>query len=199
MTDNQHEENAQRILESAEKLFRIYGYHKTNVADIARDLGMSPANIYRFFRSKADIHEALAKRILGQNEDYARAIAAAPLSASERLTNYVLGMHQITVETLMDAEKVHEMVVVAMEQQWSVIEAYIERQVAIVETMIADGIAAGEFPQQDTVLAAKCFTSGTTALVHPQCVSQCPPRNNRPTPEETAAFLLRALRCAPDA
>lgn len=197
MTDSIHEENVLRILESAERLFRIYGYSKTNVSDIAKDLGMSPANIYRFFRSKSDIHEALARKILAQNDSIARQIAALELPAAERLHRYVITMHRVTVETLLDAEKVHEMVVIAMEQQWGVIEAYIERQCAIVEEIIRDGLNRGEFPPQDAHVSAKCFVSGMTALVHPQCVSQCPPGNNRATPEQAADFLLRALRCAP--
>ena len=38
-----------RILEVEEEHFRRVGYHKTSVADIACELGMSPANVYRFF------------------------------------------------------------------------------------------------------------------------------------------------------
>ena len=49
--DTSRQENVSRILDAAERLFKHYGYTKTNVADIARDLGMSPANIYRFFSS----------------------------------------------------------------------------------------------------------------------------------------------------
>jgi AcrR family transcriptional regulator len=41
-----------RILEAAEEQFRRVGYHRTSVADIAAQLGMSPANIYRFFPSR---------------------------------------------------------------------------------------------------------------------------------------------------
>ena len=40
------------ILATAERLFRDVGYLKTTVADIAKTLKMSPANIYRFFDSK---------------------------------------------------------------------------------------------------------------------------------------------------
>jgi AcrR family transcriptional regulator len=36
------QENITRILDAAERLFKHYGYSKTNVADIAKDLGMSP-------------------------------------------------------------------------------------------------------------------------------------------------------------
>ena len=43
------------IVATAERLFRALGYQKTTVADIARDLHMSSANIYRFFPSKAAV------------------------------------------------------------------------------------------------------------------------------------------------
>jgi AcrR family transcriptional regulator len=36
------------IVEVAERLFRQIGFQKTTVADIARELHMSPANVYRF-------------------------------------------------------------------------------------------------------------------------------------------------------
>ena len=46
----------------AERLFREIGYQKTTVADIAKVLRMSPANVYRFFNSKKAIHQAVARR-----------------------------------------------------------------------------------------------------------------------------------------
>ena len=52
-----------RILLVAERLFREIGYQKTTVADIAKVLKMSPANVYRFFDSKAAIHQGVALRI----------------------------------------------------------------------------------------------------------------------------------------
>src|SRR5262245_2184149 len=47
----------EKILVVAERLFRQMGYQKTTVADIAKELRMSPANVYRFFDSKKSIHE----------------------------------------------------------------------------------------------------------------------------------------------
>jgi AcrR family transcriptional regulator len=49
------EDMRERILVVAEEHFRRVGYGKTAVADIAGALGMSPANIYRFFSSKSAI------------------------------------------------------------------------------------------------------------------------------------------------
>ena len=46
----------ERILITTERLFREIGYQKTTVADIAKTLRMSPANVYRFFNSKRVDH-----------------------------------------------------------------------------------------------------------------------------------------------
>ena len=51
-TGTDSDEARARILEVAEEHFRRIGYHKTSVADIASELGMSPANVYRFFPSR---------------------------------------------------------------------------------------------------------------------------------------------------
>src|SRR6195952_5748814 len=74
-----------RILETAERLFREIGYQKTTVADIAKLLKMSPANVYRFFDSKKSINAAVARRLMGEVEDAARTIAGGGQSAAERL------------------------------------------------------------------------------------------------------------------
>lgn len=188
------QENVRRILDSAERLFRHYGYSKTTVADIARDLGMSPANIYRFFESKNEILQSLCSRMLGTGHELALQIAALPLSAEERLRRYVETEHRLTVETMMDAQKVHEMVVVAIEQNWDVIDRHIDRLTDVVQKIIEDGIAAGEFPQQDARVAARCFGASIALLSHPQLVAQCLCKENRASPQELTDFAIRALK-----
>jgi len=56
----------ERILVVAERLFRQIGYQKTTVADIAKELRMSPANVYRFFESKKAIHQSVARSLMGE-------------------------------------------------------------------------------------------------------------------------------------
>ena len=56
IAENTEADTRARILVVAEKLFREIGYQKTTVADIAKVLRMSPANVYRFFDSKKAIH-----------------------------------------------------------------------------------------------------------------------------------------------
>ncbi|TKT74757.1 TetR family transcriptional regulator [Aquamicrobium sp. LC103] len=192
--DTVRQENVERILEAAERLFRHYGYGKTTVADIARDLGMSPANIYRFFSSKEEIHQAICGRILGAGYDLIVAISKESGSASDRLRRCILAEHRMTLETMLDEQKVHEMVVVALERDWHVIDKYIDRINEVFAEIIRQGIDAGEFAEQDAAAAARCFGASTVILCHPQMVAQCLAKQNRATPDELVDFAIRALK-----
>lgn len=192
--DPVRQENIDRILEAAERLFRHYGYSKTTVADIARDLGMSSANVYRFFASKEQIHQAIAGRMLAASLALNRSIAALPLPAAERLRRCILEQHRITVETMLDEKKVHEMVIVAIERDWHVIDSYIDDLHVILAGIIEDGIEAGEFARQDARVAARCFGATSATLCHPQLVAQCLMKENRATPEQLVDFAIRALK-----
>ena len=193
--ETQRQDSVTRILDSAERLFRHYGYAKTNVADIAKDLGMSPANIYRFFASKVEIHQAICARLLSTVRQLAELILSQDdVSAEDRLRQWVHALHKITVETMMDQERVHEMVIVAMERDWHVVDAHIDRVNVIVADVIREGIADGEFPNQDPDSAARCFGAATALLCHPQMVAQCLAKPNRATPGELIEFAIRALK-----
>src|SRR6478752_116755 len=177
--DSTRQENVTRILDAAERLFRHYGYSKTTVADIARDLGMSPANVYRFFASKVDIHQAICGRMLAASYQQAFDICHLPVSASDRLGRFVRGQYQMTLETMLDQEKVHEMVIVAIERDWHVIEKHIDSIHALIADVIREGIASGEFADQDPEVASRCFGAATINLCHPQMVAQCLAKTNR--------------------
>lgn len=193
-SDLQRQDTYMRILDAAERLFRHYGYAKTTVADIAKDLGMSPANIYRFFTSKVEIHQAICGRMLQQSIALAEEAASMPGSAEERLRHYTLAHFKFTVDTMIDEHRVHEMVIVAIERDWSVIDHYIDTLQDIIARIIADGMASGEFPKGDAGASARAFGAATSALHHPQLVAQCINKPNRATPEELTDFAICALK-----
>lgn len=192
--DPRRVETSKRILDEAERLFRHYGYIKTTVADIARELGMSPANIYRFYASKTKIHEALAERMLAAREVALFEIAKMPIPAAERLRMFVVEEHKATIDQMLDQAKVHEMVAVAMEEHWSVIDRHLRRMTEILSGIIADGMKAGEFAMNDPMKAARCFKACVISVCHPGVVAQCCQDPEMVNPNELADFVLRALR-----
>src|ERR1700721_1237994 len=135
----------ERILVVAERLFRESGYQKTTVADIAKMLRMSPANVYRFFDSKKAIHEGVARSLMGGVEDAAQAIATGRGPVAIRLRELLTTIHRMNSERYVGDSKLHEMVEIAMEESWEVCVAHMERITETIGSVIADGAASGEF------------------------------------------------------
>ncbi len=190
-------ETRDKILAEAERLFRHYGYGKTTMADIAEACRMSPANLYRFFASKSALVEAICGQVCSEAEGRLLQIARADKSASRRLERLIQEVHHHTLENLLDHRKVHEMVVVAMEEQWHVIKAHLDRVCSYIEMIIKDGIASGEFKPQDSARAAKCVHSSMAFLCHPALVAQKLDDEQRTTPEEMARYAVASLKANP--
>jgi len=161
----------QRVVATAERLFRQYGYQKTTVADIAADLGMSPANVYRFFASKAAITEAVARKVTTEVVEQVRLATEEPgLSACERLRRLVAAMQRALTQRCLQDNRMHAMVHAAIEQNWNVVQAHKENIRRIIAGVIADGVAAGEFDVEDVDLAAHCFQAATISYCHPMII-----------------------------
>ena len=126
MTDHPEVEMRERVLLVAERLFRQLGYQKTTVADIAKAMRMSPANVYRFFDSKKAIHEGVACRLMGEVEAAARSIASSDVPAPQRLRELLTTVHRMNAERYVGDANLHEMVMVAMEESWDVCVAHME-------------------------------------------------------------------------
>ena len=128
-----------RIVETAERLFRDIGYQKTTVADIAKELRMSPANVYRFFDSKKAINEAVAERITSSVRAGMTAIAQSDKPATERLRELLMRMNACMCELGATEAKMHDMVEAAMNESWGVISAHIAEVDQIITGVVADG------------------------------------------------------------
>jgi AcrR family transcriptional regulator len=187
-------ETRDRILAEAMRLFKVYGYSKTTVADIADACRMSPANVYRFFTSKSAINNAICERFIADDEAALVAISHLPLAATERLKRLVIELNRRSMENFFDNKKVHEMVIVALEERWEAIQDHIHRVCDIVAGVIDDGIAKGEFRRQDSKRAAQCVCAAMAPLRHPVMLAQCMDDPDKATPAEMADFIVNALK-----
>lgn len=182
----------ERILVVAERLFREIGYQKTTVADIAKVLRMSPANVYRFFDSKKAIHQAVARGLMGEVEEAAQAIAARPGPAVGRLRELLSTIHHMNSERYVGDAKLHEMVAIAMEENWDVCNAHIQLIGEIIGAVIGQGVASGEFEVADVPLAATCTCMAMMRFFHPQMIAQCIDKPS-PTLDQMIDFVLAGL------
>jgi AcrR family transcriptional regulator len=184
-----------RIMTTAEALFRRLGYAKTAVADIAAELGMSPANVYRFFPSKNAIVEAICQRCLAEVEDKAWAVARAKGPAAPRIERLILEILAYHKENLLTEQRVNDMVMAAIELSWDAIRAHKDVMRTVVEVILRDGIEAREFEPVDPRQTAELMLRSVVAFTHPMVIGQCLDDGQDLEAEARASvrFALRAI------
>jgi AcrR family transcriptional regulator len=183
-----------RIVETADALFRRLGYAKTTVADIAAELGMSPANVYRFFSSKNAIVEAICQRCLAELDSKAWEVARSRATVADRITRLFVEIFRYHKENLITEKRVHDIVLVAMENNWAAIEAHTEMIRKVIEVILRDGITNGEFEAVDPYDTSVLIKRSMIAFCHPLMVAECLREGGGDAQvRDSARFLLRAI------
>lgn len=178
------------IVTAAWGLFRQLGVH-TTIADVAERLGMSSANIYRFFPSKQALTDAVCASQLAALTDVARAAATRPGSARERARAMILALHAAMREQMLHEARVHEIVNVALNERWPAIDAFMADCAEMLAAVIAEGQARSEFAAGDARTLALHTLFACVAVFHPALIAQRTDLD--PSPEDAVDFVLRAL------
>ena len=148
-------ERREQIVAAANEHFRHYGYQKTTVADLAKAIGLSTAYVYKFFPSKQAIGEAVCSTCVGKIAGQAQAIADDGKPAVDRLRRIFKASAQESVNLFFQDRKMHDLVVASFEEKWQSGQAYQARMRQIVESVVKDGRASGEF-ERKTPLNETC-------------------------------------------
>lgn len=167
MTVAEETSTRERILLAAETLLRRYGPAKTTVVDVARALGMSHANVYRHFASKAALHDAVAERWLQRVSEPLAAIAAGPGSASERLDAWIVALVAAKRRKVLDDPEMFATYQAVVAAAREIVDAYRASLRAQLVSIIASGIATGEFAPTDAADAASAVFDATARFHHP--------------------------------
>jgi AcrR family transcriptional regulator len=188
-----------RIEEAAERLFRTLGYQKTAVADIARELGMSPANVYRFYPSKSAINEAIAARMLAGVEAESWSIARGPGPAPLRLRTLLTRLHERHVTLFFQERRLHDMVSAAMAEHWDVIKRFINGIGEAIRHVLVEGMEAGDFARRDPEATELAVRQACMAFLHPFLIAECLLRDRDEAAmaaqfQEVIGLILRGLR-----
>jgi len=194
--DSKEKETHNLIVEVAERLFRQIGFQKTTVADIARELQMSPANIYRFFAAKSEISEAVCMDLLGKIEAETEKIAASRSTAIQRIRNLIGAVKKTHHKQYMFDRKLHDLIEAAIAENWAVMRRHNEHMAAILEQIIASGMASGEFPPGDAALAARLVNTACLRFSHPRLIVEYE-EEPEPTLDQMIGFCLMALTRQP--
>mgnify|MGYP001585480047 CR=1 FL=1 len=157
-----------KILSAAEQRFRHYGYNKTTMAELAGDLGMSPANLYRYFNSKEEIGAACVLRCFRDSEAILRGVVAAQnISAQQKLHQFVLAKFEHIYSEATENPRIHELVELILQDRTDLLYSQKQLVQSLIAEILAEGNRRGEFAVQDLVTTAETITSATVLFCVP--------------------------------
>ena len=159
---------SEKILEVARDQVRRFGEAKTNVVDIARALGTSHTTIYRRFRSKAEVFDAIVGEAMQDEEELARTFVDSEGAASERLEGLVLALHKRKLERFTNDPEVYQLYRRVVDERPGLIQDYAARMTKLIARILADGVRKkGTRSTTSTRLLKLCATPSRFTYTQP--------------------------------
>ncbi|GHD98658.1 TetR/AcrR family transcriptional regulator [Streptomyces alanosinicus] len=152
---------AERILEATEDVLRRHGPAKATVVDVARALGVSHGSVYRHFRTKAALREAVTKRWLDRTSQKLAGIVDADGSPQERLRAWLAGLFEAKRHKAGDDPELFATYTVLTDEVGTVVGEHIADLTGQLTRIIAAGAGSGAFPVPDPAAAARAVFQAT--------------------------------------
>jgi len=195
-TRSSKEETRLRIMTKADQLFRQYGFMKTTVADIADELQMSTANIYKFFPSRNAILESCAERNIATLKGTLAGIVAMGGSSMDRLSRCVLSIFDFHKELLQNERQIFKLVVTAVEEGWPCIRDYDAFLLETFRRLIIEGVETGEFRPTEAAETAQAALDCLSIALHPHIRYGHVHDSNEESVRAQLRFVAKALHRA---
>ena len=163
----------EQILQAAMERIMHYGYAKTTMAEIARDCGMSAGNIYRFFASKIDIAEAMARKLNMEINAQNAALVRGKGTAIEKMRLFHHTALTKTFEKLDNNAKVLEVAEVLSHERPNFANEELAQERIYLVQLLEQGISEGVFaPMEHPNFIAEMMQSATMKFRYPQLWSR---------------------------
>jgi TetR/AcrR family transcriptional repressor of the ameABC operon len=177
------EETRQRILLAAEQLFSERGFKATAISQIAESLSMSPANIFKHFRSKTALAQAVIER-RGCPE-----MTIQGTTPAERLEALFRDMLKIELEFSREEPELFAITesMMVCDEVAARFLAHLKAEIRRALTVPVDG--------NEPALSAEVFADVFLAVLHPSIVAQ----TDRALLEQRTGNILKFIALVLDA
>ena len=186
------------ILRHATELFSHYGFWKTNIGDIAERCGMSPGNLYRYFKNKQAIGLATVQAHFRAVETaMATELMMPEGTAEERIRQFLETGIRHLVEELERHPKIVELAEFLCEdpEGLEILGAHIAWKRERLAREIANGVADGELLSCDPEPTAGTILNALKPFWMPMTLAHWRDRSTiMPELREILDLMFRGLR-----
>ena len=168
------EETRQDILATAEDLFREKGIGRCSIADIASELKMSPANVFKHFGSKTQLADAICDRHIHRMIDRF-ALLNDPAPAPAKLGIVVQKLMEAHKSDIQESPYLFEMILLMSNADLPSGRHYKALINSLFTDVIKDGMAAGVYHCADPERAGSAVAAAFASVFHPVFLAKTDP------------------------
>ncbi|MEU1803211.1 TetR family transcriptional regulator [Streptomyces sp. NPDC019937] len=183
-----------RVLEATEDVLRRYGPAKATVVDVARALGVSHGSVYRHFRTKAALREAVTERWLDQAHDELFRIARAKGPAADRLREWLSTLFAAKRAKAGDDPELFATYLSLAAENSGTVARHIETMIGHLTRIVEGGIASGEFRRSNARDTARALWAATAHFHDPVYAREWSAPDVELAFADLFALLLNGLR-----
>ncbi|GGZ18996.1 TetR family transcriptional regulator [Streptomyces poonensis] len=162
---------AARILEATEEVLRRHGPAKATVVDVARALGVSHGSVYRHFRTKAALREAVTERWLDRTSASLSGIAAGDRDPEARLRDWFTALFTAKRHKAGDDPELFATYMVLIGENSAVVDRHIADLTGQLTEIVQDGVGRGVFTSAAPATTARALFDATGRF-HDPCYAR---------------------------
>ncbi len=154
-TDNS--EKIDGIIQAAQNVFGQYGFEKTSMNDIARELNYSKASLYYYFQDKESLFRAVIQKEQKEFLRLLKEIIKKPIPAQEQLNEYAILRHNY-FSVFLNLSKLRQKEAVARKSfMHAIITDIRDQEIKLVSRIFSKGIEDKEFRELDPLRTTLLF------------------------------------------
>jgi AcrR family transcriptional regulator len=161
-----------RLVAIAADHIRRFGPDRVTVVAVAREAGMSHANVYRFFPSKAGLVEAVVVAWTRSVEMALGDIASAPDPADDKLERFLTGWAKAQRDCLDRDPAIYGAYATFWEGRRDSITAHRARLRSFLAAIVDEGMEPGPFRIKDEEKAVAFVADAVQRFIHPALVTE---------------------------
>lgn len=159
-----------RLIAIAEDHVRRFGVERLTVVGVARDAGMTHANVYRYFPSKTALADAVSTQWLKPVDASLTDAAAAPDPADDKLERMLTALAAAMRDRAEAEPNLFRLFADAFAEGRDVARRHRSRVRLLVERVVEEGIGSGTFPVKSRERALALIFDAAYRFVTPFAV-----------------------------
>ncbi|MBW0432515.1 TetR/AcrR family transcriptional regulator [Leptospira yasudae] len=183
-----------KALDSTEEEIRRNGVERLKLTDIARELNVSHAALYKFFSDKQSLLDEVSKRWLDRIDRELERISKQNSPVETILTEWFTTLHTMKREKVLSDPRLFSAFNLSVEKTRPFVVSHLDHMAELLEGLVQTGISNGTFHCSNAKEGARVLFEGTASFHHPRLVLESIEEDRRQALKALIKTLLAGLK-----